>query len=92
MMAFFASDFLTTFQIVEQLHLVLQSHYSTVVPFLTSLSPEAVSTARSSEDILLAHLIFKCLVKCAVWLWQKLKSPQDKPKVDPWVSCGMLFH
>lgn len=31
------------------------------------------------NDILLAHLVFKCLVKIAVWLWNKIdKLPKEK--------------
>lgn len=77
-------------QIVEQQHLVLQAYYSTVAPFLNALDPTTLSVHRSSEDILLAHLIFKCLVKCATWLFHRVKDGQDKAKATPWV-CHPIF-
>ena len=57
-----------------------------VAPIINALDPSTVATSRSSEDILLAHLIFKCLVKCATWLFHRVKDEHDKAKVTPWVS------
>lgn len=33
----------------------------------------------------MAHLIFKCLAKCAIWLFHRVKDEQDKAKITPWV-------
>ncbi|KAI0796611.1 ARM repeat-containing protein [Abortiporus biennis] len=75
----------STMTVIEQTHAVMQNHYSTVAPALTSLNPSSISTPRAAEDILLAHLVYKCLVKSAVYLWQRLKKPEEKATVDPWI-------
>ncbi|CAL1700530.1 unnamed protein product [Somion occarium] len=76
----------TMSKIVEQLHPILHSHYSTVAASLSSLSPTSVSSLNTAEDLLLAHLVYKCLAKGAVWMWQKMKTPDERLKVDPWLN------
>ncbi|KAF8639750.1 hypothetical protein AX17_001012 [Amanita inopinata Kibby_2008] len=61
-------------ELVEQLHLVLYNYYSKMA-FSFSVSNvnlQNMETPYVYDNILLAHLVFKCLVKIAVWLWSKM--------------------
>ncbi|PFH52845.1 hypothetical protein AMATHDRAFT_1887 [Amanita thiersii Skay4041] len=68
-------------EIVDQLHLILYSYYSKIA---ASVSPSNVNLQNLDSpyvygNFLLAHLIFKCLVKIAVWLWQKVdRLPKEE--------------
>ncbi|KAF7355443.1 Importin N-terminal domain-containing protein [Mycena sanguinolenta] len=54
-------------------------------PYPATISPRAIS------DILLAHLVYKCIVKMAVWLWNRLgrggKDGIDDEAGYQWVSA-----
>ncbi|KAI0081841.1 ARM repeat-containing protein [Panus rudis PR-1116 ss-1] len=76
----------TTTQIASDVHPVLQSHYTTVATARTGLALDSVSDPRTVEEFLLAHLIFKCIVKVAVWMWQRLKSPRDLDVIGPYIN------
>ncbi len=57
---------------------------------------ENIASHRISEDILLSHLVFKCLVKIGVWLWSKLgKCTGEELSVNfnwvlPFFSSGFV--
>jgi hypothetical protein len=38
------------------------------------ITPENMSSNRVSDDILMTHLVYKCLVKIGIWLWNKLEK------------------
>ncbi|THH33687.1 hypothetical protein EUX98_g583 [Antrodiella citrinella] len=71
-------------QIVEATHLKLQGYYSAIASSLTTMDPANISTPRITEDILLAHLVFKCLTKCASWSYQKVKGTTEQKQIDQW--------
>ena len=64
----------------------LQQYYATASASLLTLGPAALSSPQHAENILVAHLIFKCLVKVTVWLWPRIiKNNNDFGKLSPWV-------
>ncbi|KAI0347520.1 ARM repeat-containing protein [Trametopsis cervina] len=77
----------TMSKIAEQLHLVIQNYYSGTAAVFTRLDPSTVSDIRISEDLLIAHLIFKCVVKTAIWVWPRLKASDQSSmsRLEPWV-------
>ena len=73
-------------QILSKYHMALQQIYSAASAVLTGLDPASMSNPRTAEDLLLAHLTFKPLVKAAVWLWPRiLKNAHDFGKLQSWV-------
>ncbi|KAJ7276541.1 armadillo-type protein [Mycena haematopus] len=60
-----------------------------VSSFLGSPYPATISP-RAYSDILLAHLVYKCIVKMAVWLWNRLgrggKDGIDEEAGHQWVG------
>ncbi|KAF8623412.1 hypothetical protein AX15_006355 [Amanita polypyramis BW_CC] len=61
-------------ELAEQLHLVLYNYYSNMASSFSTLN-ENLQNIESSlvyNNILLAHLVFKSLVKISVWLWSKI--------------------
>ncbi|TCD64327.1 hypothetical protein EIP91_004237 [Steccherinum ochraceum] len=72
-------------QIVEATHLKLQDYYSAINASLAGLSPSSVADSRVAEDLLLAHLSFKCLTKCATWSYQKIKG-DERIGIDSWLQ------
>lgn len=61
-------------QIVARLRPLLYDYYARMSTTFSvgGITPENISSHRISEDILLSHLVFKCLVKIGIWLWSKL--------------------
>lgn len=72
--------------------MALQNYYSTAATVLARLNPSDISSPQTAEDLLIAHLVFKCLVKTATWAWSRIKhSDQASMKdLEPWV-CLMLL-
>lgn len=77
-------------QIVEATHLRLEGWYSATASSLADLNLSNVSTPRMVEELLLAHLVFKCLTRCVAWSYQKVKG-QENPQIDQWVSKSTFF-
>ncbi|KAK2466318.1 hypothetical protein APHAL10511_001960 [Amanita phalloides] len=68
-------------QLAEQLHLILYNYYSSMSATFSSLDGnlQNIESTQVYNNILLAHLIFKSLVKIAVWLWNKIdKLPKSE--------------
>ncbi|PCH41237.1 ARM repeat-containing protein [Wolfiporia cocos MD-104 SS10] len=71
--------------LAEQIHMVLQTHYSHITAsFSSSITPDTISLSRTAEDLLLAHLVFKCIVKIAEWTWNRNVS-NNFEHLAPWV-------
>ncbi|KAH8106154.1 ARM repeat-containing protein [Cristinia sonorae] len=71
-------------KIVDETHLKLYAYYTVIASSLEALDPTTVSDRRMAEEVLLAHLVFKSLTKCASWLYQKAKG-RDQENVDQWL-------
>ncbi|KAJ7129521.1 armadillo-type protein [Mycena epipterygia] len=58
-------------------------YYSTLVAsYLQNTYPDIISP-RATTDILLGHLIYKCITKLAIWLWNRLdKGGKDGIDID----------
>ncbi|KAF8351332.1 armadillo-type protein [Amanita rubescens] len=68
-------------QLTEQLHVVLHNYYSSMSAIFSTLNTnlQNIESPKVYNNILLAHLVFKCLVKIAVWLWNKIdKLPRGE--------------
>lgn len=77
-------------QLAEDLHQTLQNHYSRVTAsFSTTLNPSSIALPRTAEELLLAQLLFKCLVKVAVWSWHRMGVHRDYHKFEPW-ACVLV--
>lgn len=54
------------------LHQPLWKYYETISsPFASTLNPDSIALLRTSEDLLLAHLIHEAVFHLATWLWQR---------------------
>ncbi|KAI0693596.1 ARM repeat-containing protein [Cytidiella melzeri] len=74
-------------KIAEQIHMAIQNYYSVAAVVLTRLNPTTVSDPRTAEDILITHLIFKCVVKTATWVWPRTKTSgqSSMANLEPWI-------
>ena len=67
------------------------TYYSQLSTTISALVPPVLSDQRTADNLIVAHFIYKCLVKMALWLWPRLIKP-DKgvyAKFEPWV-CAPL--
>lgn len=72
-------------QVLEQGYTILFNYYSNMAPILTaSLAPGSVGLPRAAEDITIAHVTYKCLVKLATHVWQRL-TRSEYAEYKPWV-------
>ncbi|KAF9464415.1 armadillo-type protein [Collybia nuda] len=64
----------TMAKIVEDLRLVLYGYYSNMITGIssTTITQQSIRSQRIHDDILLCHLVYKCIVKMAVWLWNRV--------------------
>ncbi|TFK55905.1 ARM repeat-containing protein [Heliocybe sulcata] len=69
--------------LIGDLHTEFYGYYARLGPVITStLTPETVSQPRQTEDLTIAHLIFKCLVKMTTWLWQRPHMDEAEEKKE----------
>lgn len=63
-------------QIVARLRPLLYDYYArmSATSSVGGITTENISSDRASDDILLSHLVYKCLVKMGIWLWNKLEK------------------
>lgn len=71
-------------ELVREMHPILEGHYNTVFGSLMRLNPGGMSSPHNAEEILLSHLVFKCVVKCAHWTWQRKKKDDQTSTADFW--------
>lgn len=76
---------------MEELRLPLQSHYARLSAALPTISPSTLNQVRTVEDIILAHLTFKCLVKLAFFAYHRCIVCRDYSEFEPWVRLGTLL-
>jgi hypothetical protein len=76
-------------QLISDLAQPLFEYYSVLAGQMSSLEPQAMSAARTSDTIMLAHIVFKVQSKMAVWLFPKTQKPQSELQaLDPWVRAA----
>ena len=75
---------------VRELQLVLYDYYSKMSASLSIgvVTVQTLGLLRTHENILLAHLVYKCIVKMAVWLWNRIDkvSKDELERNRAWVS------
>lgn len=73
-------------QLIARIHSPLSEIY---VQLIQQLSPSVaianLSSRRIAEDLLFAHLLYKIIMKMAVWVWPKLRDPTISP-MEPWFN------
>lgn len=76
----------TMINIIDQLHEVMFAYYSKLSLMISALVPLALSDQRIADNLIVAHFIYKCLVKMALWLWPKLTTQPESvfAKLEPW--------
>lgn len=72
-------------QLVEDLRIPMQAHYARLTSTLPSITPATLGQVNVAEDILLAHLSFKCLVKMTFWAYHRYSCCRDYREYEPWV-------
>ncbi|KAL1944202.1 hypothetical protein VTO73DRAFT_3387 [Trametes versicolor] len=73
-------------QLVRDLRLPLQAHYARMASSLPALTPASLNQASTVEDLLLAHLAFKCLSKLTFWTYHRYTCCHDYQDLEPWVN------
>ncbi|KAF9653383.1 ARM repeat-containing protein [Thelephora ganbajun] len=72
--------------ILEHGYMVLFNYYSNMAPILTaSLTPESMGLPRTSEDITIAHVTYKCLMRLAIHVWQRM-ARGGYAEYRPWLD------
>lgn len=76
----------TMINIIDQLHEVMFAYYSKLSSMISALVPLALSDQHIADNLIVAHFIYKCLVKMALWLWPKLTTQPESvfAKLEPW--------
>ncbi|KAJ6628769.1 armadillo-type protein [Mycena sp. CBHHK59/15] len=76
--------------ILQKCQVALYGYYYTLAsPYMTTTNSQIISP-RACTDILLAHLVYKCIVKMAVWLWNRIdkggKDGVDAEASQRWIE------
>lgn len=67
----------------------IYGYYTTLASKLSSsLSPETILTGRVLQDTTITHLLYKALMKIAVWSWQRIDkySKEEAAVSKTWVG------
>ncbi|KAF8272542.1 ARM repeat-containing protein [Lactarius quietus] len=73
-------------QLITRAHAPLSELYVQLVQGLgPSITVSNLGSRRVAEDLLFAHLLFKIVMKMAVWIWPKLRDPTISP-MQPWFN------
>ncbi|KAI9000953.1 ARM repeat-containing protein [Trametes punicea] len=73
-------------QLVQDLRLPLQAHYARIASVLPSLTPSTLNEVSTVENLLLAHLTFKCLSRLVFWAYHRCTCCNDFKDFEPWVN------
>ncbi|KAA1466319.1 ARM repeat-containing protein [Dentipellis sp. KUC8613] len=68
---------------MRELHLPLSNHHATAISAATSSLSSSDITPRAFEDLAIAHLLFKAVMKLALWVWVKTRQ-QPYTQFEPW--------
>jgi hypothetical protein len=67
-------------QLISRVHAPLSELYVQLVQGLgPSITVSNLGSRRVAEDLLIAHLLFKIIMKMAVWIWSKMRDPSISP-------------
>ncbi|KAF9247341.1 ARM repeat-containing protein [Melanogaster broomeanus] len=80
----------TMSEITDQLRRVMLGYYSQVSPIILSIKDQ-LSQERTVASLIVAHSIYKCLVKMAIWSWPRInKDRGELADLKAWFI--QLFH
>lgn len=75
---------------MEQIRFVLYEYYSKMSPSFSAaaVTTQTIGSPRVYNDILLGHLVYKCIIKMAVWLWHRIDKVNREEVIrnQAWVS------
>ena len=81
---------------MERLRLLLYNYYARMsVTFAAgSITQDNISFESTYDNIVLSHLVYKCLIKIGVWLWNKLEklTPEEYATNFAWVFALNILH
>ncbi|KAI0307271.1 ARM repeat-containing protein [Multifurca ochricompacta] len=67
-------------QLITRIHAPLSEIYVQLIQGLgSSIVISSLTSHRTAEDLLFAHLLYKIIMKMAVWIWPKLRDPTISP-------------
>lgn len=76
--------------IAEQLRFVLYGYYSRMASTFTAttLTPQTIDSQRIFDDIQLSHLVYKCIIRMAVWIWNRMDklSLEERQSYQSWLE------
>jgi len=73
-------------QLIARIHSPLSEIYVQLIQGLEpSIAIPNLSSRRTAEDLLFAHLLYKVIMKMAIWIWPKLRDPSISP-MEPWFN------
>ncbi|EGN93009.1 hypothetical protein SERLA73DRAFT_116383 [Serpula lacrymans var. lacrymans S7.3] len=72
--------------LVNYLHGILYEYYSKISSTFSSLTPSALDEQRTVDDLILGHLVYKCLFRMATWIWHRNDMPGKNEflSLQPW--------
>ncbi|KAG6903497.1 hypothetical protein C0995_005520 [Termitomyces sp. Mi166 len=84
----------TMANLVNSLYPILYRYYSQLAPTVSpsTVTPQAIQSPRISDDILLSHLVYKCLIKTTVWLWNRIDKVSKEEQEVNQARIRELFH
>ncbi|KAH9966059.1 ARM repeat-containing protein [Russula dissimulans] len=72
--------------LISRIHSQLSENYVQLIQGLrSSLTIANLSSRRTAEDLLFAHLLYKIIMKMAVWIWPRFRDPTVSP-MEPWFN------
>ncbi|KAF8505664.1 ARM repeat-containing protein [Russula emetica] len=73
-------------RLIARIHSPLSEIYVQLIQRLgPSIAIANLSSRKTAEDLLFAHLLYKIIMKMAVWVWPKLRDPTISP-MEPWFN------
>ncbi|KAG6821587.1 hypothetical protein H0H93_000096 [Arthromyces matolae] len=80
--------------LINSLYPVLYGYYSQLVPTISSsmVTPQTIVSSRLNDDIVLSHIVYKCLVKMVVWTWNRIDKVSKEEQEANQARVQELFQ
>ncbi|KAJ3573347.1 hypothetical protein NP233_g2485 [Leucocoprinus birnbaumii] len=80
--------------IVQAFRERIYGYYTTLASgLLTTLNPTAILTEKALQDIIITHLLYKTLIKLAIWSWRRIDkySKEEAAAANAWQAQLFSF-
>ncbi|KAI9512244.1 ARM repeat-containing protein [Russula earlei] len=78
-------------QLISRIHAPISELYVQSIQQLgSSIAIANLGSPRTAENLLFVHLLYKVIMKMAVWIWPKLRDPTISP-MEPWFNEVFRF-